>query len=120
MKKTEFRIKCERLFKEAFTSDFYENNICLDTLLDGFHKEELDCYDNGEVLSFIVNIENNKDQLTKIIRDLNAYKEVSELRFHTNIQEDEIDLVLAIEYIENTFSDYIKYNINDNKFYYGE
>lgn len=118
MSLTEFGNKCHELYEKAFTPEFKNNELILDILFDSLDKDDLDYYENGEILSFIVDPEKDKEELDKMIQDYDAYRELTDLRFHTGATNGKIDLIAAIEYLEDTAKDYIRFDQDNEEFYY--
>lgn len=115
MSLTEFGNKCHELYEKAFTPEFKNNELILDVLFDSLDKDDLEYYESGEILSFVVE---PTEETNKIIQNYDAYRELTDLRFDTSATDGKIDLITAIEYLEDIAKDYIRFDRDNEEFYY--
>lgn len=126
----EYKEKLTKLQEESFTYDFKENKIVLDVWFDNFKRKHyltekdssydgfLDYYENGELLTFIVDIKSNDKQLKEVIKDFEKYQELTDILYDTRANKDQVDLITVVDYIENKFRESIIYDNDTDDFYY--
>lgn len=126
----EWKLRVQDLQDKSFTDDFKQNKLAMDVWFDSFENKHflsegdmsydgfLDYYDSGELLSFIVPIESNKDKIKEVIKDIKFYQELTNMLYSTSASERQIDLISVADYMETKLGDHILYDDDREEFYY--
>lgn len=118
---SEYKQKVNDLREKSFSDEFKNNTCLLDVEFDKLEVKvnSLLIYNKGGILGFPVDLtKQNKEILSKIVKDFNCYNELIDLEYNSEKSDNQTDLISIIAYHQEIHGEEVLYNIEDETFYY--
>lgn len=118
---TQFELKQSELRERAFTDELKDNG---DSVISLFEKLEVTVdyfmvYQSGGIMGIEIELnDHNREVLSSLIKDFEAYNELVELSYAVNVSNQKSDLISIIEFVRDTHNDEILYDRDKEEFYF--